>query len=71
MSTTATDPYAPSFGRPIGPWWRWFAWRPVDTVDRGTVWLRMVSKRRIYKHQYLNGGADFWFQYVVDRQETP
>lgn len=28
------------------PWFRWFAWRPVDTDDRGWVWLRMVWKRR-------------------------
>lgn len=67
--TTATDPYEPAFGRVITPWWRWFAWRPINTVDRGTVWLRLVWRRRIHKHQYLEGGSDFWFQHAVDRQE--
>lgn len=60
------DQYAPAFGRAFTPWWRWFAWRPVETVDRGKVWLRLVWRRRIHKHQYLNGGRDFWFQHAVN-----
>lgn len=57
--------YAPSFGEPITPWFRWFAWRPVHTVDRGWRWLRPVWKRRVQKHSYLDGGVDFWFQFAV------
>lgn len=61
-----TDLYAPMFGRPVADWHKWFAWRPVETVDRGTVWLRVVNRRRIHKHQFLVGGADWWFQHAVD-----
>lgn len=68
-----SDPYAPRFGSPVAPWHRWFAWRPVDTVDRGYRWLTLIHRRRIHKHGFLNGGADFWFQYAVsiDTQEQP
>jgi hypothetical protein len=64
-----TDPYAPRFGTAFTPWHRWFAWRPTETVDRGWVWLRVVWRRRIHKHTYLDGGGDFWFQTAVDTQE--
>ena len=26
-------------------WYRWFAWRPVWTYDRGWVWLRLVWRK--------------------------
>ena len=29
-----------------GPAFRWFAWRPVRTQDRGWRWLRKVWRRR-------------------------
>ena len=58
-----TDDSTPMFGRPTGPWIRTFAWRPVFTFDRGTVWLRPVWKRHIYKHRWLEGGPDWWWQY--------
>jgi hypothetical protein len=61
------DRYAPRFGEPVSDWYRWFAWRPIETVDRGTQWLRFVYRRRIYKHQYLDGGADWWFQHAVSK----
>jgi hypothetical protein len=64
------DWYAPMFGDSVAPWHRWFAWRPVSTVDRGTQWLRVVYRRRIQKHSYLNGGPDFWFQHVCDVRGT-
>jgi hypothetical protein len=57
--------YKPLFGSPVSGWYRWFAWRPVETVDRGWIWLRVVNCRRIQKKFFLNGGADFWFQYAV------
>jgi len=59
------DRYAPMFGRPVGEWYRWFAWRPVETVDRGRQWLRFVHRRRIHKLYFLHGGADWWFQHAV------
>jgi hypothetical protein len=60
------DRYLPAFGSPVAPWHRHFAWRPVETIDRGWRWLRVVNRRRIHKHQYLGGGADFWWQYAVE-----
>jgi hypothetical protein len=64
--TEHADRYAPRFGRPVADWHRWFAWRPVETVDRGRVWLRVVNRRRIHKLYFLVGGADWWFQHAVD-----
>lgn len=58
------DKYAPMFGSPIAPWHRWFAWRPVDTVDRGYRWFRLVWRRRVEKHAYLPGPIDRWFQHA-------
>lgn len=34
--------------RTYGPAARWFAWRPVITVDDGVVWLRPVWRRRVF-----------------------
>lgn len=54
----------PMFGDPVGPWHKWFAWKPVKTYDQRFVWLRTVERRCIQKHEYLpHGGADFWWQY--------
>ena len=53
----------PAFGEPKGPWIRCFAWRPTFTYYAGTVFLRRVWKRHIQKHPYLDGGANFWWQY--------
>jgi hypothetical protein len=64
--------YKPWFGSPISPWFRWFAWRPVETVDRGWRWLVVVNRRRIQKNPYLDGGSDFWNQYAVQiKRGTP
>ena len=59
------DAFMPAFGKPVTAWWRLFAWRPIWTVDRGWVWLRIVSRRRIVKNAGLPGGKDLWFQYAV------
>jgi hypothetical protein len=61
MNRRAND--QPLFGDPTGPWIRTFAWVPRFTFDGGTVWLRRIWKRHIFKHQYLCGGADWWWQY--------
>lgn len=29
------------------PWFRWFAWHPVWTTDRGWRWLRVVWRRHV------------------------
>ena len=58
--------WEPMFGRAHGDWYRWFAWRPVQTLDRGWVWLRPVWRRRIYKHSYLPGPSASWYQNLVE-----
>jgi hypothetical protein len=55
------------FGDPVGPWHDWFAWFPIQTYDQRFAWFRWVRRRSIQKHQYLRGGADFWWQYHVER----
>lgn len=59
------DDFEPMFGAPITGWWSIFAWFPTWTVDRGWVWMRVVYRRRIAKHPYLDRGPDFWHQYAV------
>lgn len=61
----------PMFGMPIGPWHRWFAWRPVSTVDRGLVWLRVVNRRRYQTKHYLPGPTFTWFHHAVATPSTP
>lgn len=62
--------WQPTFGEPITDWFRWFAWRPIHTLDRGWRWLRPVWRRRCLIHGYLdNRGQDMWFQHVVTRPE--
>lgn len=51
------------FYDPIGTWHRWFAWRPVDTVTHGWVWLRAVERRRIQLKLHLPGLIDQGWQY--------
>lgn len=62
------EPYdpAPSFGFPIGPWHRWFAWRPTQTVDRGWRWLRPVWRRRFQTHDFLPTATHQWFLTSVE-----
>jgi hypothetical protein len=60
-----SDTLHPMFGEPITGWYRWFAWHPVETADRGWRWLLPVWRRRIEKHAHLDGGGDRWFQHAV------
>ena len=60
----------PLFGTPVGPWFRWFAWRPVMTADRGWRWLMFVWRRRYQTKLNLPGPIDQWFHTVVDREEA-
>ena len=50
---------------------RWFAWRPTKTLDRGWRWLRMVNKRKVLHYSWVqddmgyDGGYSSWFQTKV------
>ncbi|ASR83382.1 hypothetical protein SEA_CATERPILLAR_82 [Arthrobacter phage Caterpillar] len=57
--------YSPMFGRTVSDWERWFAWRPVHTLDQGWVFGRFVWRRRCVKKALLPGPQTFWFQYLV------
>jgi len=56
----------PLLGNPVGPWHRWFAWRPVQTVDRGWRWLVPVWRRRYQSKFSLPGPIDTWFGFQVE-----
>lgn len=56
---------APMFGDIIGPWHRWFAWRPVETFDGRKVWMRRVNRRRVQTKIWLPGSLDQWWQYAA------
>lgn len=70
MSTRRQQVAVPMFGNPVGPWHRWFAWRPVATIDRGLVWLRRVNRRRYQSKPYLPGPTFTWFHYAVANPYT-
>lgn len=42
------------------PWDPWFAWKPVTTVSKKRVWLRMIYRRQRY--------WDVGRGYVIDTQ---
>lgn len=53
-----------------GPAFRWFAWRPVWTDDRGWRWLRRVWRRRFFLS--LDGHpAMSWFVHSVEMNTPP
>lgn len=47
-------------GAPTPPPFRWFAWHPVWTDDRGWRWLRPVWRRRCYISADGCPSASFW-----------
>ncbi len=55
---------SPLFGRPIGPWRVWFAWKPIRTFDGELLWLRRVKRRRIQAHPHLSLFDEQWWQYA-------
>lgn len=67
-SRDSLDDFEPMFGEPIADWYRYFAWKPVSTLDRGWRWLWPVWKRKCQPHEYLSGSMTPFFQY---RATTP
>lgn len=59
--------YKPLFGKPIGPWFRIFAWMPVNTIDGGWRWLRYVYRRRCTEEPYWPG---LYWQYRLKTEVT-
>lgn len=53
-----------------GPAFRWFAWHPVDTKDRGWRWLRLVWRRRSYHNLDFVHGGRFWDYSVQPWKDT-
>ncbi len=54
------------FAEPVGPWFRWYAWRPVLTTDRGRVWGTWVWRRRYQFPIDLDTPAVRWFEQQVE-----
>lgn len=48
-----------------GPTFRWFAWRPVRTSDRGLRWLRLLWRRKCYADNDAYVGS--YFENYVQR----
>lgn len=49
-----------------GPTFRWFAWRPVFTRDRGWRWLRMVNRHRVFYDDADFAAAGSYFECWVE-----
>jgi hypothetical protein len=43
-----------------GPPFRWFAWYPVWTDDRGWRWLQHVNRRRFYLDRNGRPAMSWW-----------
>jgi hypothetical protein len=48
------------------PWFRWFAWRPVVTEDRGVRWLRFVYRRRQWGKDMPGMPLVSWWRHRVE-----
>lgn len=46
-----------------GPLVPYFAWRPVNTIDAGWVWLRPIYRRRQATAPHISGPDGRWWQY--------
>lgn len=49
-----------------GPYHRWFAWRPVDTLWHGWKWLCFVQRRRQFTSSDCEGSSLRWEYIVAD-----
>jgi len=56
-----------TFADPIAPEYRWFAWYPVYTADRGMRWFSFVFKRKYGLHSYLSIPMGNFFMYSVEK----
>jgi len=72
--TTTTQPIEddmkPLFAEPIADWYKYFAWKPVSTLDRGWRWFGIVWKRKCQPHSFLLGPMTSFFQYRSTKPET-
>lgn len=53
-----------------GPPHLWFAWRPVDTHDQGTKWLRRVWRQRRWRDVsglHTSNVVHRWWSYTTTR----
>lgn len=55
------------FADPVADEYRWFAWYPVSTTDRGLRWMQFVYKRKYCPHDYLPGALGTFFMYSVEK----
>lgn len=55
------NPVDPGRTGTVSDWHKWFAWRPVRTVDNKRVWLKTVYKREFSSHSFA--GSRYWTEY--------
>lgn len=55
-----------TFAEPIAAEYRWFAWYPVRTADRGLRWFQFVCKRKYALHSYLSVPMGSFFMYSAE-----
>lgn len=56
-----------TYSDPIADEYRWFAWYPVSTADKGIRWLQFVYKRKYRLRQEVYPDADAFFMYSVEQ----
>jgi hypothetical protein len=55
------------YADPVANEFKWFAWYPVKTLDRGWRWMRFVYKRKYALHTYLYGPTGEYFVHSVEK----
>lgn len=72
MSQTRPCPHAYEFRDIVGPFHRWFAWKPIRTWDGRFVWLRTVWRARTQTKDYLpRSHIQDWTHCVGQPATTP
>lgn len=67
------EPYSAdfAFANPVGPWLRFFAFRPRKLYDGRWVWMRRAWRQRMVVHWHLTpGGGDAFWRYTDHTREV-
>lgn len=56
------------FSNPIAKEYRWFAWYPIKTADRGYRWLSVVYRRKYMLKSFLDAPSrEPFFMHSVEK----
>ena len=56
-----------TFADPIADEYKWFAWYPVKTADKGYRFMTFVWKRKYGLHSYLSVPIGNFFMYATEQ----